>query len=218
MKLKREATGHLEVSNLNVFLPGGLILMGIGFLGQELPKLLRGQHLANLDSALPLIVSVVFLIIGLLRISRYSARFDRSQQRLTWKRIGVFGAKVRDLPFANIRCAAIEIDPNQFVQDHPRRGPMSRLVLSTTGGPLPLAGLYTYPTESMVQARDAINELLGRTSDELAASSQAELRSLVAQGRTMDAVHLVRSRRQCSLAEAKAVVESLRHKSESSDF
>ncbi|MEI9998137.1 MAG: hypothetical protein WDO13_02675 [Verrucomicrobiota bacterium] len=63
------------------------------------------------------------------------------------------------MPFGDIREARLERDPNQFVMDHPQRGPMVRLVIATSDGPLPMGALYTYSTKGMEKAAAAIKRV-----------------------------------------------------------
>jgi hypothetical protein len=212
MKIIREGN-TLEVANTAVLLPGLLIVMGGGYLCQELPKVLRGQeHIRNWNDGFPLLVSLFFVGLGLAMICRYSARFDRLQQQMVWKSAGVFGVKTRTLTFRQIRGAELQVGPNQFVLDHPQRGPKVRLVIVTDEASLPLAGLYMYRSNSDVQARDAINEYLGVRPDEMEPLSQDDLdiRGLVAHGRPIEAIKRVRERRGCSLAEAKRIVDRMK--------
>ena len=77
---------------------------------------------------------------------------------------------------------------------------------------LPLAGLYMYRSKSDLQARDAVNEYLGIRPGEMEPLAQDDLdiRGLVAQGRPIEAIRLVRERRGCSLAEAKRIVDQMK--------
>jgi len=210
MKINRYANGQLEVANANILLPGSLILLGGGVFMQESLKFIHGQQqMVNVKSDIPIAASALFLILGLALICRYSARFDRLQQRMTWKRAGFFGTKIRVVPFAEIDHAVLEVDPSQRVNDHPQRGPMVRLVVSTADGPFSLAGMHTYRSPGMEKARDAINEFLGRAAEEPTPSAEAELRMLVQQGRLIEAIKQVREQRNCRLAEAKQIVDDM---------
>lgn len=210
MKINREQDGHLEIVNANILLPGGLILLGGGLFVQESLKFIHGQlQFVDIKSDLPIMISALFLLLGLVLICRYGARFDGLQQRMTWKRVGFFGTKIRVVPFADIKYAVLECDPNQFVNDHPQRGSMARLVVSTAEGSLPLAGMYTYRNPGMEKARDTINEYLGRSAEEPTPALGTELQTLVDQGRLIHAIKLVREQKNCSLAEAKQIVDDL---------
>jgi hypothetical protein len=149
--------------------------------------------------------------VGLALICRYSARFDRLQQRMVWKRTGILGAKTRTLTFRQVRGAELQVGPNQFVQDTPR-GLKVRLVIVTDEASLPLAGLYMSRSTSDEQARDAVNEFLGVRPDEMEPLSQDDLdiRGLVSHGRPIEAIKRVRERHGCSLAEAKRIVDRMK--------
>ena len=212
MKVIREGN-TLEVANTTVLLPGLLIFVGGGYFCQELPKVLRGQeHITNWNDGFPLLVSLFFVGLGLALICRYSARFDRLQQRMVWKRTGVLGSKTRTLTFRQIKWAELEAGPNQFAQDHPQRGPKVRVVIVTDEASLPLAALYMYRSASDLQACDAINEYLGVRPDEMDPLTQddRDIRGLVAHGRPIEAIKRVRERRGCSLAEAKRIVDQMK--------
>src|ERR1700761_7594292 len=193
MKVIREGN-TLEVANTTVLLPGVLIVVGGGYFIQELPKVWRGQEqITNWNSGFPLGVSLFFVGLGLALICRYSAHFDRLQQRMVWKRMGILGSKTRTLPFRQIKGAELEVGPAPFAQDQPQRGPKVRLVIVTDEASLPLAGLYMYRSKSDLQARDAINEYLGIRPGEMEPLAQDDLdiRGLVAQGRPIEAIRRV---------------------------
>jgi len=210
VKINHDANGQLEVTNANILLPSGLLLLGSGLFVRESLKFIHGQQqMMDIKSDVPIAVSALFLILGLVLFCCYSARFDRLQQCMTWKRAGFFGTKNRVVPFADIHHAELEADPSQFANDHPQRGPMVRLVVSTANGPLPLAGMYTSRSPGMEKARDAINEFLGRVEKELPPSSGPELQMLIKQGRLIHAIKLVREQRNCSLGEAKQIVDDM---------
>jgi hypothetical protein len=210
MKIIRHGNTDLEVTNAS-FLPSiGFSAFAIGYLHQELPKFFDGrQHFSDFKADIPIAFSVIFLLVGLALLNRYSARFDTLQQKMTWKYASLFGIKVCVVPFTEIVNARLEADPNQFVNDHPSRGPMVRLVIATAEKPLPLALMYTTPWKSTIKACEAINDFLGRKSEETSVSPEAQLRVLIAQGRKIAAIKLVREQRGCSLAEAKDVVEAM---------
>jgi len=210
VKINRDPNGQLEIVNSSFLLPSGLIILGGGMFCQELLKFIRGeQHLTDFKSDFPIAVGALFFIVGLALLCRYSARFDRLQQRMTWKRAGLFGVKTRVVSFADINHAGLEVDPNRSADYHPKKGPMVRLIVVTMEEVLPLAGMYTYQDPSMGKARDAINEFLGRTAEQAALSSETNLQALVAQGRLIAAIKLVQEKRNCGLAEAKQIVDDM---------
>jgi hypothetical protein len=214
MKISRDGNTRLEVVNTYFLLPGVLALLGAGLLAQELPKFLRGQqHLADFNSDVPLFVGGVFLIIGALLCSRFSVSIDKSRGQLTWKWTRLLASKTRLVPLHAIKGAGFETDPSTNVQSHPQWGPKVRLIIATTEGALPLAPLYTYRSASTTKAFEEINAFLGIApkETELAPSGDdADVRALVAQGKPIAAIALVRERRRCSLREAKDIVDAMR--------
>ena len=139
--------------------------------------------------------------------------FDKASQQMSLITWTLLGSNRRDLPFRSIKGAVFQTNPNQLVNEHPKLGPDVRLVLSTEEGMVPLGWLYTTRLASDVKARDAINEFLGARAEEDMDDSVgvgADVRALVAKGRTIEAIKRVRDRRLCSLAEAKRIVEAMK--------
>lgn len=212
MKITQDGQQRLEVVQSNVFFGIFFVLMAVGFLCQELPKFFNGQaHWRVPHDDVPVAVGLLFFFVGLLICRRFRAVFEGASQQMSLTTWTVLGAKRRTVPFRQIKGAVFEIDPNQFVNDHPKWGPNMRLVISTDEGPIPLAGMYRSRSASDVKARDAINAFLGVRSEELDAPARGDLdiQGLVAEGRTIEAIKRVRNRRGCSLAEAKHVVDEM---------
>jgi hypothetical protein len=204
---------RLEVVQSNVLLGAFFVLMAVGLLCQEVPKFFDGRANWRVPhDDVPAAVGILFLAVGLLVCRRIRAVFDRVSQQMSLTTWTLFGTNRRTLPFRSITGAVFQSNPNQFVNDHPQRGPDMRLVLSTEEGVLPLGWMYRTRSASDVKARDAINEFLGVRVEENLDDSVgvgADIRGLIAEGRTIEAIKRVRDRRLCSIAEAKRIVEGI---------
>jgi hypothetical protein len=209
MKLIRDGDQKLQLVTGNYLLPGWFILLGGGGFAHELYEFISGkQHLTDFKSAIPLLATALFLFVGLALFRRYSCCFDLLNQRATWKSRGLFGFKTRVVPFSQIKWIDFEIDPNNFANDHPQWGPPRRLVLATTEGPLPFSDMYQACGKKEDEIQQAINTFLNRHPE--ATSPDDRIRDLVARGEIIQAVHILRRQRGCSLAEAKDLVERMR--------
>ena len=187
-----------------------MALLGTGLFCQELLNFLHGQqNWHDLHADVPIALSVPFVLVGLFLCQRYRVSFDRPQQRMTWTRSSLFGSKSRTMPFQKINDADYEVDPNQFVNDHPKWGPMKRLIIRTEEGSLPMASLYTYGSASGDRAVAAINDFLGRKPGSLSSSSEENVRKLLAKGDTRQAIALICKREHCQPAEAWKIVERM---------
>lgn len=215
MKITRDGHHRLEVSQSYFLFGAFFVVMATGLLWQELPKFFNGQaHWRVPHDDVPVAVGALFFVVGLMICRRTSVVFDRGIQQMNLTTWTLFGVSRRTVPFSQIKGAVFEIQPNQFVNDHPNWGPNVRLVISTSEGDIPLAWMYRTRSASDIAARDAINECLGVRTEEPEGAGQDDLdiRGLVATGRTIAAIKCVRERRGCGLAEAKRIVEEMRAK------
>ena len=106
------------------------------------------------------------------------------------------------IPFASIEDVLIDT----MVSDAP--GATSyRLSLSTSEGPVPFSATYEAGADRFQQMRAVlVNAIFGQAS---APAAQDPVRALVAAGRTIDAISLLRQREGISLTEAKARIDDI---------
>ena len=209
MKTVRYGSTRLVVVTGNYLLPGWFILLGGAGTIHELLELFLGkEHITDLKSAIPLLVPALFFLIGFALFRRYTCSLDQLQQQATWKSMGLLGSKIRIIPLKQIKWADFEIDPNRFDNNHPKWGPPKRLVLVTDQGSLPFSDMYMSCGAKETQTCDAINDFLGRRPEALSPDQRAH--ALIAEGRIIEAIQLIRQHHGCSLAAAKDMVEKMR--------
>jgi len=162
MKVIRDGDSRLEVRNSYFFLPAGAVVLGAGYLSQELPKLYRGQeHFSDRNFDVGLAVAALFIVVGLCQVNYFRVCFDRLQERMTWTKITVFGRQTRSLSLRKIHDAGLEVGQTG-INDHPKWGPPKRVVIRTEEGLIPLAGGYNYASASADRAVAAVNDFLRR--------------------------------------------------------
>jgi hypothetical protein len=208
MKITREGN-RLVVANMQFFFPLFFVLFGGAMAYMEATKMFDFSGKFSFGAAVMVFFGGVFALVGIALIGRSSFTFDQLQQQLTWKRTGIFGSKSGVVPLAQIRWAYVEHDSNQLSQS--RQQPNARLALELEEGSLPFSGVYSGSDLQWERARDAINEFLGRQPGEGAAGRpDDDIRKLVQAGQLVEAIKLVRERLDCSLEEAKSIVDDVK--------
>ncbi len=166
----------------------------------------------NFSAAAMVFFGAIFVLVGIALLGQSSFTFDQLQQQLTWKKTGIFGSKSSIVPFAQIRWAYVENDPNQFAAPARGSGSYTRLTLELTEGSIPFSSVYSgNAAAGWERASNAINDFLGRKPGKGPLGTPDEdIRKLVKAGQLVEAIKLVRGRLDCSLAEAKQIVDDLK--------
>ncbi|HTP03246.1 MAG TPA: hypothetical protein VMJ64_17855 [Anaerolineales bacterium] len=146
------------------------------------------------------ILAAFLALFGLLVFRRSSAEFDGVTQTCTVRFLRVLGSKRRSLSFGDIREVHVDTEP---LTD--QRDPKFRLTLETTSGLLPLTDFYNSDLQRHDAVRRAILAVLGREE----AADPDPVHFLIRQGRTMDAVTLLRQRDKLDLTTARQRVSEM---------
>ena len=148
-----------------------------------------------------LLVSVVFLETAWFE-------FARSTQTIAWRRRWGLRRRSGSLRFGEVQSVQVE---RPLGDDGT---PSPRIILKTTGGAvIPLTvGYQPDPDGGVVQTADRIRALLGLNSD---ATPAEEVSALIAAGKKIEAIRVVREREGLSLTAAKQRVNELTRKASS---
>ena len=141
---------------------------------------------------------------GLIYLALYEkARFvfDSKTRRLTWRRRRSLSSRHGTVPFDAIDQVVL-----RSCIGNSRYAPKERVVLLTREGEFPLSIAYEHDEMNQILA-DRIRCRLQMPPEGLVTDS---VQSLVEQGRTTDAIRLLREKRGLSLAEAKILVTQIK--------
>jgi len=174
-----------------------------------------------------LLVSAFFLLFAAAFFRHSTFTLDRMQRVARWRRLSIFKNEAGSIPFDSIRDIVID------AQAGDRNSVSYRLVIVTAEDRTPMANLFEGGTiEHYEKLRQQILDFVGLDSshsgadpaplsnerssssadDGIPADLDSSLRALLAQGRTIDAIELLRSRNYMSLTDAKIRVEALQSK------
>jgi hypothetical protein len=154
------------------------------------------------DRLVALIGSIgVCVVAGLVLFERSHFTFDPRTRAVRWTRRWAWSNTSGSLPFDRIRSVVAQ------TMGETRQYPDRRICLQPVeGGLVPLTAAYVPDAKGeLIRIADDIRALLGAQS----ATSDETLAALVRDGRTMDAIRLLREQ-GLSLAEAKQRVDDLR--------
>lgn len=191
----------------------------------EIPAVMRGALLAGaaaipwatwagaVDASDPLRVvlgilgGAMFLASALLVEGRWY-RFDRQEGVVRWRRSRLLSSRSGSLPFG----AVVAVVPQaRMDDDNPRTRRVSyRPVMLTSEGEMLLSNQTSLKAEDFADLLSTVRGALGLTSTQ----ERGQVVDLVAAGRIVDAVALLRRQRGVSLAEAKSAVEAIRSRLE----
>lgn len=129
--------------------------------------------------------------------------FNAMERTASWSRRRLFWLKSGTIPFDAIQ----DIGMDSSVGNH---GVLTyRLTIVTAQGTIPMSDSYSGGKESKTEMRERILRFLGKEAVSANEDDESSIRSLLAQGRKIDAIQLLRSSRNISLTEAKQRVESI---------
>ena len=167
-----------------------------------------------------LLVSAFFLLFAAAFFRHSTFTLDKMQRIARWRRFTVLKNESGSIPFDSIRDIVLDTQAGN------NNTATYRLSLVTADGPLPMANMFQGGSIDHYQdLRQQILEFLGIASagsvvpspepgvlsDGIPSDIEPSLRSLLAQGRTIDAIALLRTRENIGLADAKSRIDSLLH-------
>lgn len=181
---------------------GGILIPAAILWGEYQSGVFRATRLggALLGAVLPLWVAAV--------ISDLSFRFDARRRVLVWCRRNGFGARGGELPFSEIRDVLVAEERSR--DDENTVGGYTvrySALLVTSGGNLALTGTHSSSREDYDDIAAAIRALVHGTVPAVAQSD--EVTRLVAAGRLIDAVSVLRAQQGLGLTEARMAVDEI---------
>ncbi len=167
-----------------------------------------------------LFLSAFFLLFAAVFFRHSTFTLDKMQRIARWRRMTILKTENGSIPFDSIRDIVID------AQSSGSSNVSYRLTLVTAEGRTPMANLFEGGRiERYQHLREQILAFIGLTDvtpqptllpNVIPADIEPSLRSLLGQGRTIDAITLLRSRERLGLAEAKSRIDELQRKISSS--
>ena len=199
MKILKDTHSELVVEENSVLLRGMMVVAVLCLFGSA--ALYFGQETPDMQKVKGLLfTSAFFAAFFVIFYEKSVFIFDRTGQWLRWKRYRLFRHRNGQLSFGQLESVLLQTQIGNS-QGKPSR----RVVLQTHEGELPLTITYDASDENETIAQ-RIRELLKQSPETLVSDS---VEALVRQGRTIDAVRLLRTEDSLSLTEAKARVEKI---------
>ena len=204
MKITRSDSEKLVVVDFP-YVVGGILFFGASIMAVQLFIVLAHGEISAKEIIGPFLAFSLFFFGGALLTKRSVFEFDLARRQLIWSRIGIFTRKGGTVPFGMITEAVVQTTTNG------RNSSLCyRVALTTRQGDIPLSENYSGGQKNAYETlRTAINRTLGFAQSPDEQRDDSDLRALVANGKIIDAIQLVRMRRQCSLTEAKKIVDDL---------
>jgi hypothetical protein len=133
--------------------------------------------------------------------------FDPSTRTMTWEQRNWFRSRGARLPFSDIKDVVVPFSRETDLESNRRRNHYTAMLVTTTGQ-IPLTATSSMRKQEYVDLADAVLAILSRPHEQ---SAGAEIDRLIAAGRTIDAIALVRAQQGLGLAEARALVETIKN-------
>ena len=155
-----------------------------------------------------LLIVALFLLFAALFWRREVVVFDAARQRATWTRRRLFKVATGTIPFSGIISGIIAIGLETTSAGHSLS---YRLAILTTEGSIPMSDSYEGNLQKYEEVKQEILEFVGIAPDKATSAGPApstgiddevSVRSLLKQGRKIDAIQLVRTTQNLSLTEA----------------
>jgi hypothetical protein len=163
------------------------------------------------------VAAALFLLFAWFTLHKTTIVFDSLQRRMMWQRLHYFKKSSGSIPFDEIKDIIIETSAG----DSGGRATF-RLAIVTSQGSWPTSDSYGGNGETYNSLRAQIREFLKLNPSQNAESAKdstsgeagldSSIRSLLAQGRKVDAIKLVRSSKGTSLIDAKEQVDEIEKK------
>jgi hypothetical protein len=199
MKIVRKTESELVAAD------SGLFLCWL-FTAISVPLLIvgsaPGRHGVLLGAAFMLLFAAICL-------RKTTFTFDRTRGTAFWRKRKMFAVSSGEIPLRDISDIGFDSMPSQ------RGNPMYRLVVITASGRTPMADMYGGSQKYYESIRNAILEFLagsGSPLNPVAANSfdhPSMIRALILEGRTIEAIKLLRTTESLDLAQAKARVDEI---------
>lgn len=203
MYVLTEPSGKLVVTSTSRFSDWLLLLGSALSTVPTLRGLWRGTF--DLHESTPLVGTAFFLLCFAICYERTRFEFDPAAGHIRWSRQGVFSTKAGRLPFSQVTSVVLQTSLGSDATC-----PSSRLTLMTDQGELPLSRTYAGGTgeeyEAIAGKIRSVLQLSPTTADIVLDS----VRAAVEQGRTIDAIRLLRLHKRMTLAEANAFIDRLK--------
>jgi len=201
MKLEESADGTITVSYDGRSLTRVMLVVATLFLGVAGYDVFLGAR--GTDRLLGLLASAVTcLLVAVAFLETACFQFGRAVKTVTWRRRWGLRERSGSIAFANIRAVLVE----RPIGDDGT--PSRRIALKTTDGTIvPITvGYRPDPEGSIVDIAGRIRALLGHDA---AQTHQSHVEALVADGKLVEAIRVLREEEQLSLVEAKRRVDAL---------
>jgi hypothetical protein len=156
-------------------------------------------------------LGVAVLCLAGMVVNDRSFRFDATSRMVTWRQENLFRAKHGRIPFADVRDVVV-VGERSRDHDNAVGGYATKYgaALVTAAGNIPLSSHHSRREQDFRELAERVREVLGMPMQ----SQEDEAARLVAAGRMIDAVALIRKRDGVDLATARAAAERLRPKNQ----
>ena len=145
--------------------------------------------------------AVTCLLVAIVFLDTASFRFARAMKTVTWRRRWGLRERSGSIPFASIHAVVVE----RPIGDDGT--PSRRITLKTSDGAIPITVGYRPDSDgSIIQIADRIRALLGH---DVAQTQHSQIEALVAAGKVVEAIKVLREEERLSLVEAKQRVDAL---------
>ena len=202
MTIDERADGAVVVSYDGTWLTRVTFILAVLFLGVAAYDVFIGTR--GTDRLVALLASAATCAVAaavLLEVSHFE--FVPASKTLTWRRRWGFRQHSGSLPFASIQSVLVE----RPIGD--QGVPSRRLTLRTTDGQqIPITVGYRPDGDAVaLQIASRIRALLGHAAEE---SRTGHVKALVAAGKTVEAIRVLREEEGLNLTEAKRRVDELK--------
>lgn len=198
-----EPGGTLIVTSTSRFFDW-LLLLGTGLC--TVPTIRGALHGSfNLNESTPLIGSAFFLLGLLMIFERSRFEFDPALSCVRWSRTRTFSTKGDAIPFTQVKSVILQTSLGSDAAS-----PSCRVALITDQGELPLTMAYMAGFSKECEAIASKIRTLLSLSPSSSDIVMDSIRAALEQGRTLDAIRLVRLHKELSLTEATRFVEQLK--------
>ena len=161
-----------------------------------------------------LLTASFFLFCAMMFDRRMTFTFDAMQRVVRWRGKKFFKVESGTIPFDDITDIGTEATPGS------ESGTCFRLTIITREGSVPMAYSYSSRTDAYASLRQQILDFIhpgsympspspGILSSGIPADLEPSIRSLLAQGRKIDAVELLRSTQHIGLTDAMSRINAL---------
>lgn len=134
--------------------------------------------------------------------------FDPSVRTMTWEQRNWLRARGGRLPFSEIKDVVVPFSRETDLDSNRRRNHYTAMLV-TTSGQIPLTGTSSIRKQEYLDLADAVLAVLSQPHG--GSAGGGEIDRLIAAGRTIEAMALVRAHQGLGLAEARALVDKIKN-------